>query len=425
METTSELVAGPVAPGALEEILDKGLLRSLFQPIVDLETRVLFGYEALARGPAGSEHESPQSLFAAAAAEGRLVELDSACQTAAVAGALTHGFASPLTLFVNVEPDTIGVEPLPAIGPGLRTLVELTERTLASRLADLLPALQRARAQGWGVALDDVGADTRSLALMPLLRPDVIKLDLRLVQQHPTPEIAAIVGAVGEQAERSGATVLAEGIETEEQAEYARALGATLGQGYLFGVPADGSVTTPVTTRPLPIHSAVLPHAWRTPFELASPTHPVRRGSTRLVSTISRQLELQAASLSRTSLLISTFPDVGEFSAHMTPNYAQLAATVAFAAALAHDMPDEPSPNLRGFRIADDDPLRETWNVIVLGPHYASMIAARRRSLTRSPDGQAFDFVFTYDRKLIIECAQALTLRIGLVSSRPPSAWRK
>ena len=72
---------------------------------------------------------------------------------------------------------------------------------------------------------------------MPLLRPDVIKLDLRLVQAQPTPEIAAIAGAVGAQAERTGATVLGEGIETEEQAQYARALGATLGQGYLFGRP--------------------------------------------------------------------------------------------------------------------------------------------------------------------------------------------
>src|SRR6266508_2542695 len=82
-------------------------------------------------------------------------------------------------------------------------------------------------------------------------------------------------------------------------------------------------------------------------------------------------------------------------------------------------MPDEPSPNLRGLRIAEDDPLRGTWNVIVLGPHYASMIAPRRRSETRSTEGQSFDFVSTYDRELIIECAQALTLRIGLVPARP------
>lgn len=174
----------------MEEILRKRLLRPVYQPIVDLETRDVFGYEALARGPAGSAEESSAGLFAAAAARGRLVELDSACQ-AAVEGALALGVASPLTLFVNVEPDTIGIEPLPPIRPGLRALVELTERALTSRLADLMPALQAARAQGWGVALDDVGADTRSLALMPLLRPDVITLDLRLVKQHATPELAA------------------------------------------------------------------------------------------------------------------------------------------------------------------------------------------------------------------------------------------
>ncbi len=412
MAATSEAKDWP-SSGALQEILRERLLHSVFQPIVDLETRAVCGYEALVRGPSGTGYESPASLFAAAATEGRLVELDSACQQSAVAGALARGFASPLTLFVNVEPDTIGIQPLPPIGPGLRTLVELTERTLTSRLADLLPALQRARSQGWGVALDDVGADTRSLALMPLLRPDVIKLDLRLVQQHPTREIASIVGAVGAQAERTGATVLAEGIETEEQAEYARALGATLGQGYLFGHPSATPPVAQKTIRPMPIHSAAMPHAWRTPFELASALHPVRHGATSLVSEISRQLELQAASLSRSAMLISTFPDAGEFTAHMSANYAELGATFAFAAALAIDMPPDPSPNLRGFRIAPDDPLHGTWNVIVLGPHYASMLAGRQRVETGT-----FDYVFTYDRSLIIECAQALTLRIGLLSAQ-------
>jgi predicted signal transduction protein with EAL and GGDEF domain len=118
---------------------------------------------------------------------------------------------------VNAEPDETGFGPLPELERGMRGVVELTERTLTNRLAELLPAVQRARADGWGIALDDVGADTRSLALMPVLRPDVIKLDLRLVQEQPTPEIAAIAGAVGAQAERTGATVVAEGIETQEQ----------------------------------------------------------------------------------------------------------------------------------------------------------------------------------------------------------------
>lgn len=408
------VAVAPPPPHTLDDVLRERRVRSLFQPIVDLETRLVVGYEALARGPVGSRLESPADLFAAATDRHRLVALDALCQESAVSAALAHGFASPLTLFVNVEPDTIGVRPLPPIGPGLRTLVELTERTLTTRLADLLPALQRARAQGWGVALDDVGADTRSLALMPLLRPDVIKLDLRLVQQHATREIASIVGAVGAQAEHTNATVLAEGIETEEQAQYARALGATLGQGYLFGRPASEVATDHLTSRSLPIHSTTVPHAWRTPFELASPRQRVQRASTALMSTLSRQLELQAASHSRTSMMISTFPDAETLTSHMTANYAELGATLAFAAALAVDMPPEPSPNLRGYRVAKDDPLQGAWNVIVLGPHYASMLAGCRREETAASSDDTYEFVLTYDRELIIECAQALTLRIGL-----------
>jgi EAL domain-containing protein (putative c-di-GMP-specific phosphodiesterase class I) len=166
------------AVGTLDEIFEPGVLGSVFQPIVDLETGKLFGFEALSRGPSRSPLEWPDRLFSAARAQNRLAELDAACQKAAVVNAQTHGIKSPLTLFVNVEPDAGGFRSLPMIGPDVRGIVELTERTLTSRLAELLPAVQAARERGWGIALDDVGADTRSLALMPLLRPDVIKLDL-------------------------------------------------------------------------------------------------------------------------------------------------------------------------------------------------------------------------------------------------------
>src|SRR3712207_7120838 len=101
-------------------------------------------------------------------------------------------------------------------------------------LHDALPIVARVRELGWSIALDDVGADPMSLAFMPLLRPDVVKLDLRLVQDEPGPAIAEIMNAVNAYAERSGARVLAEGIENDHHLRMAKALGATLGQGWLF-----------------------------------------------------------------------------------------------------------------------------------------------------------------------------------------------
>ena len=396
---------------ALDEILRCDLIHPVFQPIVDLETGAVFGFEALARGPENSPLEFPDRLFAAARSENRLGELDEACQRAALTRARAHAIEAPLTLFVNAEPDAMGFGPLPAMGRDVRGVVELTERTLTSRLAELLPAVQRARADGWGIALDDVGADTRSLALMPLLRPDVIKLDLRLVQAQPTPEIAAIAGAVGAQAERTGATVLAEGIETADHAQYARALGATLGQGYFFGRPAPVPEPGATTGIPLPILTSSLPHPWRTPFDLASSRRPVRHATMPLLEALSRELERQAARLRPTSLLISSFPEVEGSLARIDTVYEELASELAFVAALAPGMPPRRGTGLRGVSIRDDDPLRGTWNVIVLGPHFAAMLAAREHG---NAHDQAFDFVLTYHRAIIVECAQALMLRIAL-----------
>jgi EAL domain-containing protein (putative c-di-GMP-specific phosphodiesterase class I) len=400
-------------PTDLDVILDEGLLRSVFQPIVDLETGALFGFEALVRGPAGSPLEYPDRLFAAARHTDRLTDLDRACQRSAVAGARANAIEAPLTLFINAEPDAMGPGSLPPIGERLRGVVELTERTLTSRLAELLLAVQRARADGWGIALDDIGADTRSLALMPLLRPDVIKLDLRLVQDHPTPEIAAIAGAVGAQAERTGATVLAEGIETPDQAQYARALGATLGQGFFFSKPTSTPQRVNPTEIPLPIFTATMPHPWRTPFDLASGRRPVRRGTMPLLAAISHELELQAARRRHNSLIISSFPEAAEASDRIETIYNELAGDLAFVGALATNLPPTRAPGLRGVNIRDDDPLRGTWNVIVVSPHFTSMLAARESGHPGPGGEQMYDFLFTYDRDIIVECAQALILRIA------------
>ncbi|MEO6857109.1 MAG: EAL domain-containing protein [Solirubrobacteraceae bacterium] len=399
--------------GTLDGILERGVLRSVFQPIVDLETGGLFGFEALARGPEGAALEQPHHLFNAARAEGRLAELDAACQAAAVRDAAKHAIHAPLTLFVNIEPGAASFGALPPIERDQRGIVELTERMLTSRLAELLPAVQSARARGWGIALDDVGADTRSLALMPLLRPDVIKLDLSLVQAQPTPDIAAIAGAVGAQAERTGATVLAEGIESQAQEQYARALGATMGQGFLYGRPAsEPERTRAICETPLPICTVALPYTWRTPFELASPQCPARHGTIALLAAISRELEHQAAMASRTSLLISSFPDADHGISRVREAYEQLAHELAFAAVLAVGMPPNPAPGLRGVSIHEDDPVGGTWNVIVISAHYAAMLAAKERPRNNGA-AQEFDFIFTYDRALILQCAQALMLRIA------------
>ena len=127
---------------------------------------------------------------------------------------------------------------------GLQVVLEITERAAgsAARPSCCAPSSGSGR-EGWRIALDDVGADDMSLAFMPLLRPEVVKLDLRLVRDRPSPEVASIMNAVSAYSESTGALVLAEGIENAGHLVTAGALGAVLGQGWLLGRPAFGTVT--------------------------------------------------------------------------------------------------------------------------------------------------------------------------------------
>lgn len=211
--------------------------------------------------------------------------------------------------------------------------------------------------------------------------------------------------------------MVAEGIETEDQLQYARALGATLGQGYLFGRPSPDLAPGRPTDVPLPIYTASLPYMWRTPFELASAHRQVRHGTVPLLRAIGRELERQAATTSATSLMLSSFPVLDAGGSDGV--YGELAAELAYADELAYaavlgvGMPPEPKPGLKGVNIHEDDPVSGTWNVIVVSAHFASMLAAKERARYEPTGEQEFDFIFTYDRDLIVECAQALMLRIA------------
>jgi diguanylate cyclase (GGDEF)-like protein/PAS domain S-box-containing protein len=422
--------AAPALPAGAAEELDRllcdDLVRSVYQPIVDIDTGGVVAYEALARGPEGSVLERPDRLFAAAAEAGRTVELEWACRIAAVRGALDGGLRPPFSLFLNVEPSMIAA-PIPErfeavmarARQGLHLVLELTERALTDRPGDVLEAVPRLRKLGCAIALDDVGADRRSLALMPFLQPEIIKLDLRLVQSNPTPEIASIVHAVNAKAERTGALLLAEGIENEEQREVARALGARYAQGWLFGrpgpLPVPGTVPAGLTGRlatPRAVHRGTIP----TPFEVVSAFQRPRRGTKRLLFAISKHLEAQVSARSDAGVLLATFQEARHFTPKTEARYRRLAQSAAFVGALGVGLPAEPAPGVRGAALDVAEPLRGEWNVVVLDPHFAAAFVARDLGDEGCPDWERrFDFCLTYDRDLVVRAAEAMMSRVAAI----------
>ncbi len=406
---------------ALDRVLDGGV-RSVFQPIVDLDSDCVVAYEALARGPEGPL-ERPDAMFAAARAAGRLAELDEACRAAAFRGAVAHGLLAPTTVFVNVEPDVLDSAPLADLlaiadtAPReLRVVLEVTERALAARPAELLRTVERVRALGWGIALDDVGADPMSLSFMPLLRPDVVKLDLRLVQGSPGPEVAQVMNAVNAYAESTGALVLAEGIENAEHLATARSLGASLGQGWLFGRPETApSLDRPSTELFLPSPEPVdVDEAGNeSPFGCLPEGTRLRFSPKSLLVELSKQLEREAVRVGQTCVVAATFQEARNVTPATERRYAELAEATGFVCAVGEGLDAEPLPGIRGATLDPADPVRDEWDVVVLGPHFSAALLARDLGSTGPDMDRQFEYALTYERTTVVQAARALLSRVA------------
>jgi hypothetical protein len=161
------------------------------------------------------------------------------------------------------------------------------------------------------------------------------------VQERPGPQIAEIMNAVNAYAERSGALILAEGIETEQHLSTARALGARLGQGWLLGRPAAG---------PAPGHQLgrlVLPAAppadsEGSPFGCLAPGTPLRRSPKNLLIEVSKQLEREAMRVGQSCVVAATFQEAKHFTLATTRRYRDLVERTGFVCAVGEGLSAEP-----------------------------------------------------------------------------------
>ncbi|GGF24824.1 hypothetical protein GCM10011399_17900 [Subtercola lobariae] len=381
----------------------------------------MVAYEALTRGPIGSPLENPDALFAAAREEGRLAELDSACRVEAFRAAFAAGLDTPRGLFVNSEPEALALLAGDVRPTTPAMVLEITERELTGDPAQLLRSIDHVRELGWSVALDDVGADAASIALLSLIKPEIIKLDLRLVREMPNQHVARIMNAITAHSETTGSIIVAEGIETEKHLDSARAMGATLGQGWLFGKPTELPNPLPtIAGLPSPTETIAEPEG-ATPFTIAARKRVARAYSRDLLVEISRHLESQALAAGETAVVLSTFQRASNFSGEAVERYRELGNSVAMVAVLAAGL--EPDPALGRVHmqgIDKADALLHEWSVAVVTPDFAALLAARELAPAdaafdgpdQNDDDRQFEFVLTHDRAITVAAARSLMLRL-------------
>lgn len=236
----------PELTAAVVRVAEGGLLTAVYQPIYSLRTGTVIGYESLVRLADESDFPSTTSLFVAAEATRRTVEIDVASARTGFAGA--RGLAADAYLSINLSPRTLesdAFSPLELVVLAKRSgvlptqlVIELTEREAVEDLDRLRASLAILRRHGVRIAADDVGAGNAGLRLLSEIDFDIIKIDLSLVRagaRHEPSE--AVLRALGEMARQRNTTIVAEGIETPDLLALVLEMRFDAGQGYLLGRP--------------------------------------------------------------------------------------------------------------------------------------------------------------------------------------------
>ncbi len=408
----------------IERVVRKRMVHALFQPIVHLDSGDVVAYEALARGPAGTAFERPGPMFGAAAAAGLSWELDLAAHAAAFRAAADARLDPSTALFINVvSPSATGLVPddlAPALalaGARLRVFIEMSERSLSAEAEVTMLGIERARRAGWGIALDNVGVTAASLALMPFAYPDVVKIDVSLVHERTHPYAPRVMNAVTTHAERTGASVLAVGIESEAHVRTARGLGAELGQGYHFGRPAP--LAEQLVPRQPKHHIGLIRQrppvpAKATPFELATSDRPGLPVTDSVLATLAGHIEQRAGLDPDPMVVLACLPKNRMVSGEPLSVLQLLARNASYIGALVGELPSIGIPDVHLVRLDDNDPMRRELTVVLLGPHYSALLTARRQASVTERGAYAYRLV--YDRTLVEQAAEVILRRITKAS---------
>jgi EAL domain-containing protein (putative c-di-GMP-specific phosphodiesterase class I) len=231
--------------GDLRALLNGTGLRIVLQPIVSLSrTPSVLGYEALARGPQGSALESAGALFETADNCGQRVALEEACAWSALA--LVDRLPAGQFLTINASADLLANPVLVEAMARPGVVVELTEHLPLDDAEGLLPIVSVLRRGGAQLALDDTGCGFADTDVAAILRPEIVKLCITVVRNAALEEAHRItIQDTVRRLQDLGCRVLAEGVETEIQADRLESIGATLAQGWYFGRPAPADEVLP------------------------------------------------------------------------------------------------------------------------------------------------------------------------------------
>ncbi|MDD3626275.1 MAG: EAL domain-containing protein [bacterium] len=230
----------------LHRIIAESQIKTAFQPIFDLKTMKLLGYEALTRGPENSIFADPETMFSFALHSDLITELDRICRNNALL--MSKQMKNKTKLFLNTEVQTI-YTPDFIEGKILDILdshnlnpkdivIEITERSAIENYQKFTEILKILKSLQFNIALDDAGVGYASLQTITEINPRYLKIDHSLVKNINKDLIRRhLIQTLVDFSEKTDILLIAEGIEDEDELEVLREIGIHYGQGFYLGKP--------------------------------------------------------------------------------------------------------------------------------------------------------------------------------------------
>lgn len=397
----------------LGRLVRSGLLQTTFRTVVDLETDRIVGYEAQ-QAAEQSFLTSPRQIRAALRSSELVGDLDSAARFFALEAATNFGLLPDTRVFVDSEPESFAMLDDRSHLSDRSVVLQLHAGILARKPAQLLRAIHQARSLGWGIAVKGIGADMASAAHLPLVDPAVISLDQSVLRTASRRHAADIMNIVTAHVERTGAAIMADGIDTAEDVEFAKSLGAQLGRGSYFA-PRTATPTIPEGN---PYPDLLLRHGSRnagpqlSPYTLAVASCVPKRATKDFLVEISKSLEARARASGPATIFVAAVQSKDNLTPSTLRRFRELTDTASMVVMLASDLDKSPIPGARSAPLDTSDPVRNEWTIVVLGPDWSSLLTAQDLGDNGPDFERRFDFVLTHDRTMAVDAARSLLSRI-------------
>lgn len=232
---------------SFDDIIKNAYIDTYFQPIVDLSNGNIIGYEALSRGPRGTDYYYPNALISEAKSRNRIHELDYLLRKMTLVNASKRGIRK--LLFINIDPiclyDVDGTENVVRNSgefgiPPRRIVVEVSERSAVCSFEKFQNTIESYRKDGFLIACDDINCGFSNINAMSTINPNFIKIDDKFVHgidQNTDIDKITQLNSVITIAKMIKAKVIAVGVETPQELKYLYHMGVDAAQGNLLGAP--------------------------------------------------------------------------------------------------------------------------------------------------------------------------------------------